>query len=303
MQAILSMLRRWLLLLMTLTRLRITIAVTLTTATGYILGAGCVDLGMWLAVLGVFLLASGSSALNQCQDARIDARMERTRQRPLPAGLIDLPTAIFVAIVLMLAGMYVLASIGRNTELLLALGGLAIFWYNGVYTYLKRLTAFAVIPGALIGAIPPVIGYIAAGGSLASTTVLLVGTFFFVWQIPHFWLLLLMCGNQYSAAGLPVLTQIFSPGQLLRVTFMWLIATAAAGLVFPTMAHGDMALPWNLGLVIASFWLMAKAIGVLRPPARADGKPPFRRAFMQVNAYALAVMVCLSLNALQTADI
>ncbi len=293
--------RSWPRLLLALTRARVTIAVTLTTATGYILGAGRVDANLGMAVLGVFLLASGASALNQCQDARIDGLMERTRRRPLPAGLIDLPTALFVAILLMLAGLYVLASIGTNTGTLLLLSGFAVLWYNGVYAYLKRITAFAVVPGALIGAIPPVIGYLAAGGSFASPLVLLMGTFFFVWQIPHFWLLLLMCGSQYDDAGLPVLTRVFSPRQLLRITFMWLIATAAAGLVFPTMAHADLAIPWNLAIVVASFWLVSKAVTVLRSPAQPEQQRPLRRAFVQVNVYALIIMVCLSLNALQTA--
>jgi protoheme IX farnesyltransferase len=206
-----------------------------------------------------------------------------------------------VAILLMLAGLYVLASIGTNTGALLLLSGFAVLWYNGVYAYLKRVTAFAVVPGALIGAIPPVIGYLAAGGSFASPLVLLMGTFFFVWQIPHFWLLLLMCGSQYDDAGLPVLTRVFSPRQLLRITFMWLIATAAAGLVFPTMAHADLAIPWNLAIVVASFWLVSKAVSVLRSPAQAEQQRPLRRAFVQVNVYALIIMVCLSLNALQTA--
>ena len=288
----------WLRILSELTRAKVTVAVTLTTATGCFLASGRVDATMGLAVLGVFLLASGSSALNQIQERRIDARMERTRSRPLPSGALDVPTALFISVLLVLLGLYTLTSVGHDTVLLLSLGGFAVFWYNGVYTYLKRITAFAVVPGALIGAIPPIIGYVASNGSVESPLIVLVAAFFFVWQIPHFWLLLLMHGTQYADAGLPALTQVFSHRQLMRITFMWLVATSAAGLVFPAMSRGTLALPWSLAIVAASVWMAAKAISVLRFPANAERRPPFGRAFMQVNAYALMIMVCLSLNAI-----
>lgn len=281
-----------------LTRVKITVAVTLTTATGCILASGRVDSTMWLTVLGVFLLASGSSALNQIQERRIDARMERTRSRPLPSGAIDVSTVLFISILLMLVGLFVVTSVGRNTTMLLVLGGFAVVWYNGVYTYLKRITAFAVVPGALIGAVPPVIGYVAAGGNLDNPLILLVAAFFFIWQIPHFWLLMLMFGGQYSEAGLPVLTRVFSQRQLLRITFMWLVATSASGLVFPAMARNAIALPWSLAMVAASLWMAAKAVALLRLPADAKKRPALSLAFMQINAYALTIMVCLSLNAL-----
>ncbi len=288
----------WLRILSELTRAKVTVAVTLTTATGCVLGSGRVDSTMWLTVLGVFLLASGSSALNQIQERRIDARMERTRNRPLPSGAIDVSTALFIAILLMLLGLYFVTSVGSNTTTLLILGAFAVVWYNGVYTYLKRITAFAVVPGALIGAVPPVIGYVATGGDLESPLIVLVAAFFFIWQIPHFWLLLLTHGGQYSDADLPVLTRVFSRQQLRRITFTWLVATSVSGLVFPAMAHGAIALPWSLAIVAASMWMTAKAVSVLRPAPDSAKRSAFSLAFLQVNAYALAIMVCLSLNAL-----
>jgi protoheme IX farnesyltransferase len=286
----------WLNLLLELTKVRITFAVILTAGMGYFLSGGWFDAGFGMCLLGTFLLASGSSALNQVQDVKVDARMTRTRNRPIPAGRIDRSVALFISILLMLAGLVVLTSIGTNAEALLILSGLAVFWYNGVYTYLKRVTAFAVVPGALIGAIPPVMGYAAAGGDARDPLILLVATFFFIWQVPHFWLLLLMLGEQYEEAGLPSLTRIFSRQQLARITFMWILATAAGGLVFPALARGEVSLPWSLAMVLASVWLAGKAASILWIPA--DQKQPFRRAFIQINTYALVVVVCLSLSAL-----
>jgi heme o synthase len=294
--------------LLELTRVRVTVAVTFTTATGYFLAARPPYWNIWLPVLGVFLLASGASALNQCQDAALDARMNRTRRRPIPAGHVNISTALFVAVLLIMLGFATLASIeDADLHALLALGAFAVLWYNGIYTYLKRVTAFAVVPGALIGAIPPLIGYVAAGGWLTAPLILLVGTFFFIWQIPHFWLLLLLFGKQYSDAGLPSLSALFAPPQLARVTFVWVLATAVSGLIFPAFGRDEMSLPWSLGIVLGSLWLGYKALALLNPAAAKDAHADdaadedtarYRRAFMQINVYALLIMLCLTFNAL-----
>jgi protoheme IX farnesyltransferase len=285
-------------IILELTKVRITTAVTLTTATGYFLAARRLEWDMCTPLLGVFVLASGSAALNQWQERKIDARMKRTCGRPIPTGRIDPSWALFVSVLFILMGLFFLASVEKNARTALVVGAMALLWYNGVYTYLKRVTAFAVIPGALIGAIPPIIGFVSAGGGLHDPMILLVALFFFIWQIPHFWLLLLMLGPEYRKAGLPTVTDKFTQPQLLRITFMWIIATAAGGLTFPALSRLGVALPWSLGLVLASFWLAAKAAAVLRVSVGDDDKPPLRRAFRQINAYAVMVMICLSLNAL-----
>ncbi|UCE60780.1 MAG: UbiA family prenyltransferase [Phycisphaerales bacterium] len=281
-----------------LAKVRITAAVTLTTATGYILAARQLDWSMCMPLIGVFLLASGSAALNQWQERAIDIQMRRTRGRPLPGGRIDPAWALFCAVLLVLFGFFLLTSIPHSTGLLLALGALALLWYNAVYTYLKRVTAFAVVPGALIGAIPPLIGYVSAGGKLNDPQILLVALFFFIWQIPHFWLLMMMFGGEYREAGLPTVVGKFAKPQLLRITFMWMLSTAAAGLAFTTLRHIDVAMPWSFGLVGGSFWLAAKATAILGVPDDGDDKLPLRRAFRQINVYAVVVMICLSLSAL-----
>ena len=276
-----------------LAKLKITIGVTLTVALGYFLFAESASWEVLPPMLGVFLLACGSSTLNHIQDARIDALMTRTRNRPIPSGRIDRAWALFVAMVFVAAGLYVLASIERHTLELLALGALALFWYNGVYTPLKRVTAFAVVPGALIGAIPPVMGWVAAGGLWWDPVALEVAFFLFLWQIPHFWCLVLMKGRDYERAGLPALMQVLSRPQIERVTSMWILALAAAGLVLAQ--RFDLAAPWHLGMLAASLWLAWTAFAVLR--AR-RGPETSRPAFLRVNLYLLAVLGCMSGNAL-----
>ncbi len=258
----------WLRLLADLGKVRITIAVTVTTTLGYLMARRGADREVWMPVVGTFLLASGASALNQCQEVAIDSRMPRTRRRPIPAGHVDRTTALFVAGLLILSGFFVLTSVGRQPTHLLVLGLAAMVWYNGVYTYLKRVTAFAVVPGALIGAIPPIIGYVAGGGDVLDPPILLVAGFLFIWQIPHFWLLMILIEQQYAGAGLPTLRQSFSKAQLHRVTFMWILATAAIGLVFPAMMRGQVLLPWNVVIVLDSCWLVTVAVSVRLSPSR-----------------------------------
>lgn len=288
----------WLRVLADLGKFRITVAVTLTTTLGYVMARRGLAADIWMPLLGTFLLASGASALNQCQESALDARMARTRGRPIPAGHIDHATALFIAGLLILGGLFFLTSGGGHVLDLLLLSAGAVFWYNGVYTYLKRVTAFAVVPGAAIGAVPPVIGYCAAGGHVLDPAILLVGLFLFIWQIPHFWLLMILLEDQYAQAGLPTLGRTFSRAQLHRVTFMWILASAAAGLVCLPLMGELMLLPWNLLVILASCWLATTAVSVLWAARRQADASVFRRAFIRINAFALVLVIALCMSSL-----
>jgi len=167
-------------------------------------------------------------------------------------------------------------------------GGLAVLWYNGVYTPLKRLTAFAVAPGALIGALPPAIGWTAAGGSAGDLRLLALAFFFFIWQVPHFWLLLFKYGEEYAEAGFPSITRLFSTTQLGRLTFVWMLATAAASLLLPLYGVSRAA-STAYGIVA----LDAAPVVLLSP---GNGHAP-RGAFIGKNLYARAVMALLAADA------
>ncbi len=301
-------------------KFRITFVVCISALTGYVMHAGRINAGALAPVLGVFLLASGASALNQCQEARFDALMKRTRRRPIPSGRISPAGAFFIAGTMVLLGLYGLASAAHNEIAVFGLGLLALGWYSLIYTCLKRITAFAVVPGAVIGAIPPLIGWTAAGGHPADPVILAVALFFFIWQIPHFWLLALMHSEDYDAAGFPLLTRTFSRPQICRITYMWLVATAVAGLAIPGIAPGVVQLPWNLLLAAAAVWLAlrglalvdharreARGLGVGLPSDNVDAtsqsladpqKALFLRVFLQINVYMMVVMICLILSAL-----
>ncbi|MDA1194179.1 MAG: protoheme IX farnesyltransferase [Planctomycetota bacterium] len=280
-------------LLLELGKARITFAVTFSVMTGWVLFTGSFAPALLVPVLGVFLLACGSATINQVQEWRVDARMERTRGRPIPSGRITATGALIIAVAFLAAGLNLLGFVQHNAMAVVGLGAFAVLYYNGIYYALKRLTAFAVVPGALIGAVPPILGWCAAGGHILDATILEVGAFFFIWQIPHFWLLVNIFGRQYESAGLPSATAVISPGQFQRITVAWSFMTSFCGLAL-VLTQG-VGLPWNFLGLGASIAVGFAALAFLRGAATARDA---RRFFMQLNAYALAMMLLLMADAL-----
>lgn len=282
-----------------LTKIPISAMSSLTAMMGYVAFARRLEWGLLTAVLGTVLCAMGASALNEWQERDYDALMVRTRNRPLPTGAMSPAEALAIALLLGAAGFAVLLFAHGGTAALL--GVLAMVWYNGIYTPLKRVTAFAAFPGSLIGALPPAIGWAAAGGSLAAPAILALCFVFFIWQVPHFWLLLFIYGDDYERAGFPTLSRRFTPPQLARLTFTWMCATAASCALVPLFG-GISSLPALVGLVASAAWLVWKAARLLQPGANPGAlpgtAPPFRRAFMHINLFALLLMLAVVLDPL-----
>ncbi len=279
-------------LLLSLGKIRLSFLVTLTTATGYLLAAEEVTIRMLLSVVAVFLLASGSCALNQYQERGEDGKMERTKARPIPSGKLPPTSALLISVGLIFLGTFVLFSEGNLIAW--GLGLFAIAWYNGVYTYLKKRTAFAVIPGAITGGIPPLIGWVSGGGYLFDPKILAISLFFFMWQVPHFWLLLLNFGKDYENAGFPSLTRVFTPAQLRRITFMWIFATAVTCIILPLFGAVDSQVI-NGSLFVVGSWLVWRTSRTLIAKNR---ELPFRFTFKVINTYILFVMVLITFDKL-----
>jgi protoheme IX farnesyltransferase len=270
-----------------LTKVGISATSTATALAVYLLARGRVDLGLLWLFLGVFLLACGACALNEVQEWRLDAQMDRTSRRPIPSGRISPRQALALAVGLLEAGFLALL-FGANLGAAI-LGLSAVVWYNGLYTPLKRVTAFAVVPGAVIGALPPAIGWVAAGASLFDPRCAALCFFFFVWQIPHFWLLVARHGQDYAKAGFPTLLALFDRDRLGRLTYTWIAATAASCLLLPLYGVVTAAPLFGL-LTLAAAWLVASTAGLVRAQGELQ---PFRRAFVTINLFALVVMVAL----------
>ncbi len=256
------------------------------------MASGHFDTGLILPTLGIFILACGSSALNHYQEKDKDARMKRTQNRPIPSGRISANGALAIALLFSLIGAG-LIYIGSGF-LAMQLGILALIWYNGIYTPLKKKTAFAVVPGAIIGSIPPLVGWVAGGGSLADPRALIIAFFFFIWQVPHFWLLLLKYGKEYESAGFPSITSFYSNKQIKNTTFIWTMATAVTALMLPVFGIVN-SVVIDIGLLIAVVWLVVVFSKLLKP---GDEKFNPRYYFMKINYFVLFMIIFLAVDSL-----
>lgn len=277
-------------LLAELGKVKITFAVAFTTITGYVLAKGGFDFGLVIPTVGIFILACGSSAINHFQEQTTDAKMERTKSRPLPSGRIKSGWVLVIALLWVILGSWLLFISSGFTGM--QLGLLALLWYNGIYTPLKRKTAFAVVPGSVIGAIPPAVGWVAGGGEIADPRILLVAFFFFIWQVPHFWLLTLKYGQQYIDAGFPSITGLYSQNQIKRMTFVWTLATAVTVTMVPFfgVVHSMFSV---LLIAISAVWLLVTfSVLVIKPNSELNPG----RYFMRINYFALVVMISLMLE-------
>ena len=280
----------WMTISLQLAKIRISIAVTASAAMGFLVAGAKPALPLLTASVGTFLLAVGAAAFNHWQEKDSDAQMARTRNRPLPAGKVRPEVVAIGAGIFGIGGALTLFFAGITA---FCLGLIALGWYNGIYTPLKKITAWAAVPGAVIGAIPPVIGWSAAGASPGDPKIISIALFFFFWQIPHFWLLALYHRQDYEQGALPTLTQRLTPRQLALASFVLIIAAVTTCLL---MVIGAMIAHWWLAAVLTaiSTLVIAGSLPLLRqPPALIS----VRRHFHQINIYALAVMVLLTVDA------
>ena len=237
---------------------------------------------MLLTMMGVFLLSCGSCALNQYQERNIDKLMERTKTRPLPSGRLRPLQVLYLSLALICSGLLVMLAAGNLMAA--GLGVFAIFWYNAIYTTLKRKTAFAAVPGSLTGAVPPAIGWVSGGGMPADPHMWAVCSLFFMWQVPHAWLIQLTHEADYERAGLPSLPGTFSRDQARRIIFIWIFSTAVICLLIPM--YGRVVSPFvRTALVAAVLWTIFNAMELLREKIN----PAF--AFGKSNKYILIVML------------
>jgi len=275
-----------------LTKIRITFFVMITTGFGYIAATDIFNLNLLLVLAGVLSLACGSAVLNHYQERFTDALMERTKNRPIPSGKITPVKALEISILLILIGVALLF-IGGNL-LSVFFGILNLIWYNGIYTPLKRKSSLAIIPGSLVGAFPPVIGWVAAGGDLLNPQILMIAFFFFIWQIPHFWLLLLVLDKDYKNAGMPTLTNLFSKNQLARITFMWIMATAISSLLLPMVALVETEIIKYL-IVFSVILLSINSLKLLK---YSEENSSVLFAFRNINFFVLFVVSIISIDKL-----
>ena len=270
-----------------LIKYKVSMAVTFTAVVGYIVFTGSFDFRILYLALGVFILAGGSSTLNQLQERKYDAKMDRTRRRPLPAGAINPTKALLISVLLIFTGLFLLYIFFNAVAVLLGLFN--IIWYNLLYTNLKKVTPFAVVPGSLTGAVPVLIGWTAAGGYLFDTSIIFIAFFLFIWQIPHFWLLMLKYAKEYETAGFPTISQVVNPKNLKMIIFSWIMATSVASVMVTLFMVNR-----SLAFFAVVFLLNILFVGIFTKLT--FGNIPdlnLKKSFISINVYMFIFMIIL----------
>lgn len=241
---------QWIKDLAVLLKLRLTFLVVVSSGVGYAIGATAfswVDFG--LLSLSGFLVAGAANAFNQVIERDLDSQMKRTMKRPLAMGRMSTITGLIVGSISSILGLFILY-LALN-PLSAILGLLAIFSYAALYTPLKRVSSWAVFVGAFPGAIPPMLGYVAATGKFD----LFAGLLFavqFIWQFPHFWAIAWVLDDDYKQAGFRLLP---SPGGRNR-------QSAFINLVYNLFLIPVSLTPWAFGLtsVTSAYWAVGLSV-------------------------------------------
>ncbi len=184
-----------------------------------------------ITLMGVLLLASGSSVFNQVQDYQMDLKMDRTAKRPLPSGKISHREAVMIATLLSGGGFILLLAISTPVAVL---GVLALLSYNVLYTlWWKRHWSFGAVPGAIPGALPILMGFAASDGQVLSPKGLYLFAVLFFWQMPHFWSLAILYENDYRKGGVPVLPVVLGSKVTRDHIFLWTLAYTGSMILAP----------------------------------------------------------------------
>ncbi len=181
-----------------ITKLRLSVSVVFSSVAGYLLGAAEVDFMILLLLcIGGYCMVGASNVYNQIMERDLDSLMDRTKNRPIPAGRMSIAAALSIAIILTIVGISVLYSINPQTAMF---GTISIFIYVFLYTPLKTKTPLSVFVGAFPGAIPFMLGWVAATNDFGIEP----GTLFmiqFFWQFPHFWAIGWFLFDDYKKGG------------------------------------------------------------------------------------------------------
>ena len=258
---------------------------------GFALSAHHLGGQAWLVFVSVLLLACGGASLNSYQEHRWDRLMQRTRRRPVAAGLVT-PEQARRQGQLLAGGGLLLLYIGTSQPAAVLAGAAALVLYNFVYTPLKYKSIWAIIPGALCGALPPYIGWLAGGGSLYSPIILGGVLLLVIWQIPHFWLVMLINKRDYQESRLPNLSTMFPESKLQVLVVLWVASLIT---VLHTLLVMFTAMPATIRIMASVVSLVVLLVFSLQ--MWISRRPAYRFLFMLLNSFMLLTMALLTVGA------
>jgi heme o synthase len=276
--------------LLELVKARLTLLVLLTTAVGFYLGAeGPVNWSALLhAVFGTAAAAAGAAALNQWWEHKLDAQMHRTQSRPVPAGRMPPAEALLIGVALSILGVVYLAFL--SNVLTAALAAITIIIYIFAYTPVKVISTLNTALGAVPGALPPMIGWAAARGTLNAGAWMLFAILFF-WQLPHFFAIAWMYRDDYARAGFQMISNDDRTGE----------RSASQSVFFCMILFVVAGLPAFLGIatvfyLLAELILGAVFIGVAMRFLKTRNRSDARRLFITSIIYLPVLLGTLVLS-------
>lgn len=273
-----------------LSKIKLSLLVVITSALGYWLAfkepiaqnPNWSTVHFLVTVLGILCFVFSANALNQVMEREFDALMERTKNRPLPSGRMNVLEATAIALVIGSIGAYLLFSFTNLLTLVLALVAWSVYLF--AYTPLKRKTPFCTAVGAISGALPPVIGWTAVKGEIGLGAALLF-SLQFLWQFPHFWLIAWMYSDDYSKAGFKVLPKL--PTHLLTKLIVGSTALVVLIGTFPVATNLTYFwLHFSLAFAIGC-WLLVLTFRFSVSPSR----PIARNLLALVDAYLPLILL------------
>ena len=269
--------------LFALTKPRVMSLVVFTALCGLLAAPGSVHPVLaFSSILAIALGAGASGALNQWYEAGLDAKMKRTAGRPLPAGRLDPQTALQFGVGLAAFSVFLML-FAANWQAA-ALLTVSILFYVFVYTmWLKPRTPQNIVIGGAAGAFPPLIGWVAATGSVAPLPVLLF-LLIFLWTPPHFWALALFVRSDYAAAGIPMMPVVAGETSTRRQILFYAVIMAIGAIAPWPLGYAGALYGWTAMILSAVFVALSVQVGT-RTTGEGDTMQPEKRLFAFSIAY------------------
>ncbi|MEP3838275.1 MAG: heme o synthase [Algibacter sp.] len=246
-----------------ITKMRLALSVVFSSLAGYLLGVETVDFKtLTLLAFGGYFMVGASNAFNQIIEKDLDVLMDRTKNRPIPAGRMSVNTAFIIATIFTILGVGILYTINKQTAMF---GAISIFLYTCVYTPLKTKTPIAVFVGAIPGAIPFMLGWVAATDDFGIEP----GTLFalqFFWQFPHFWAIGWFLYDDYKKGGffmLPTGKQDKGTAVQCIMYTIWTILISIVP-VFGFTGRLQLSIIAMVLVLLAGLWMLYYAIGLFK---------------------------------------
>ncbi|MHA3789065.1 heme o synthase [Flavobacterium hauense] len=257
-----------------ITKARLAISVVFSSVAGYLLGFSEYNPFSWLTLVlltvGGYCMVGASNVFNQIIEKDLDALMDRTKNRPVPSGKVSVRSAFILGALLTVIGIAILYSINPKTAMF---GAVSIFLYTSIYTPLKTKTPLAVFVGAFPGAIPFMLGWVAATGEFGVEA----GTLFlvqFFWQFPHFWAIGWFLFDDYKKAGFFMLPTGKKDKKTALQTILYTVWLIVASLLPVTGFTGELKLSIVSAILVffAGLWMLVYAVKLYKQMDAAAAK-------------------------------